>query len=181
MESERSKERKKKRDRLAARLTRGSQPARRRVNGKRFSRDNQPRRRGRRKGARNLLTREVKDAIILGLSELGEDLRGKGGLVGFIKRIGRHDLKCSAMLLRALIPMSVSTEQKHEVTYKSLEEARADLERTGIFLGDIFKLEHAKHPKLIDAEMSEVIQDSKEADVARAGPHSKADDAGKSS
>jgi hypothetical protein len=168
-----------KKDRLATRLARGSQPLRRRAQGKRFDQKHQPRGRGRPKGARNLLTREVKEAIIIGLSELGEDLRGKGGLVGFIKRIGRYDLKTSAMLLRALIPMTVSTQQKSEIIYKSVEEARAELERAGIFFSDIFKLEHVKHPKVIDAQASEVTQDSKEADVARADPRSKADDGGK--
>jgi hypothetical protein len=170
-----------KRDQLAARLARGSQPLRRREQGKRFDGQHQPRGRGRPKGSRNLVTRELTDAIIVGLSELGENLRGKRGLVGYIKRIGRYDLKSAVNLLRMLIPMTVSTQQKREVTYKSVEEARADLERAGIVLNDIFRLEHIKQPKVIDAQATEVTQTSTEADDGKADTRSKADDGGKSS
>jgi hypothetical protein len=41
-------------DRIAARLTRGSQPGRARVAGKRFTKDYQPKGRGRRKGVPNI-------------------------------------------------------------------------------------------------------------------------------
>jgi hypothetical protein len=164
-----------KRDRLAARLARGSQPLRRREQGKRFDRHNQPRGRGRPKGARNLLQRGVIEAILIAFSQLGEDLRGKGGLVGYFRRIGRYDLKTSAMLLRATIPLTVNTQQKHEVTYKSVEEARAELQRAGIFIKDIFGLEHVK-PKVIDAEATEVAQNSEDADDGKANTHSAADD-----
>jgi CHASE3 domain sensor protein len=53
-----------KKDRLAGRLTRGSQPARRRVQGKRFTTDDQPKQRERPKGATNLVTRELEEAIL---------------------------------------------------------------------------------------------------------------------
>jgi hypothetical protein len=56
----------KEKDRLGA-LTRGSQPGRARVKGKRFSKEHQPKRpRGRPKGATNLLTRNLKEAILGG-------------------------------------------------------------------------------------------------------------------
>ena len=38
------------------------------------------------------MTRHVQEASSLAFSELGEDLHGKGRLVGFVKRIGRYDL-----------------------------------------------------------------------------------------
>ena len=72
-----------KRNRVAARLTRGSQPGRRREKGKRFSTDDQPKRsRGRPPGATNLMTRELKEAILGGCSDCGADGKGNVTLVG---------------------------------------------------------------------------------------------------
>ncbi len=152
-----------KKDRLAARLTRGSQPGRRRVEGKRFSTDDQPKRpRGRPKGSPNLITRQVKEAILLGLSELGEDLQGKGGLVGFVKRVGRYDLKTAAMLLRAVMPTQVTIEEKQEIVYQSVDQARADLQRAGIPSDDLFKLLYLEGP-LVTTVAMDVTDDGAEA------------------
>src|SRR6516164_3363625 len=161
-----------KRARLASRLARGSQPRRRREKGRRFGKDNQPRgRRGRPRGAPNLMT----EAIITAFSELGEDLRGKDGLVGFVKRIGRNDLKTAAMLLRAVLPLTVTTQQKHEIHYKSVEEARAELERAGIVLGRVLELEHVKE-RVIDVQATEVTQvDNEFAASSNADAPSKAE------
>src|SRR6516165_9536912 len=91
-------------DRVAARLTRGSQPARRREKGKRFSTDDQPKRsRGRPLGAANLITRELKEAILGGAADCGEDEQGRGGLRGYLKRMAIEDTKTMGMLLRAIL------------------------------------------------------------------------------
>jgi hypothetical protein len=152
-----------KKDRLAARLTRGSQPGRRRMKGRRFTKDNQPKRPpGRPKGATNLMTRAVQEAILTAFTELGEDLHGKGGLVGFLKRIGRNDLKTAGMLLRAVMPTQMTIEQKEEIVYQSEEQARADLERAGIFIDDMFKLEYFKGP-VVDVTATDVTDDGRKA------------------
>jgi hypothetical protein len=153
-----------KKDRLAARLTRGSQPGRRRVKGERFNKDNQPKRSpGRPKGATNLMTRQVQEAILIAFSELGEDLHGKGGLVGFIKRIGRNDLKTSGMLLRGIMPMQMTIQKKEEVVYPSLDQVRAELNRAGIFIDDLFKLEYVKQP-VLDLEATDVTDGDRKTD-----------------
>ena len=153
-----------KKARLAARLTRGSQPGRARVKGRRFGRANQPkRRRGRPPGATNLMTREVREAIIIAFSELGEDLRGKGGLVGFIKRIGRTDLKTSANLLCATMPRQVTIKEKKEIVYQSADEVRAELKRAGIPVDSLFQLEYIKQP-VVDVEATDVTNEGTEAD-----------------
>jgi hypothetical protein len=153
-----------KKDRLAARLTRGSQPDRRREKGKRFSRANQPKRqRGRPPGATNLLPREVAQAIITAFAELGENLRGKGGLVGFIKRIGRTDLKTSANLLLATMPRQVTIKEKKEIVYQSADEVRAELNRSGIPIDSLFQLEYIKQP-VVDVEATDVTNEGTEAD-----------------
>ena len=63
---------------LAARLARGSHPERRRVKGKRFTKDNQPKRPpGRPRGAVNLMTRQLQQAVLDGCSDVGENGKGK--------------------------------------------------------------------------------------------------------
>jgi hypothetical protein len=138
-------------DRLAARLTRGSQPGRRRVKGKRFSKENQPRPRGRPKGATNLLTRELREAILGGCSDVGEDGKGEGGLRGYMRRMAKQDTKTMGTLLRAILPTEVTVEEKKEHSYRTVEEVRAELERLGIPSGEVYRLLHYKGP-VIDVE-----------------------------
>jgi len=99
-----------KRNRVAARLTRGSQPGRRREKGKRFSTDDQPKRsRGRPPGATNLMTRELKEAILGGCSDCGADGKGTGGLRGYMWKLAMEDKKTMGMLLRAILPADVKS------------------------------------------------------------------------
>jgi hypothetical protein len=141
-----------KRDRLAARLTRGSQPARRREKGKRFSTDDQPKRsRGRPPGAANLMTRELKEAILGGCSDCGADGKGTGGLRGYMWKLATEDKKTMGMLLRAILPADVKVEVTEQKTYQSLDEVKARLAQLGIPTENIYRLEHYKGP-LIEAE-----------------------------
>jgi hypothetical protein len=141
-----------KRDRLAARLTRGSQPARRRDKGKRFSTDDQPKRsRGRPPGATNLMTRELKEAILGGCSDCGADGKGTGGLRGYMWKLATEDKKTMGMLLRAILPADVKVEVTEQKTYQSLGEVKARLAQLGIPTEDIYRLEHYKGP-LFEAE-----------------------------
>src|SRR5215831_7095193 len=130
-----------KRDRLAARLTRGSQPARRREKGKRrFSTDDQPKRsRGRPPGATNLMTRELKEAILGGCSDCGADGKGRGGLRGYMWKLAMEDKKTMGMLLRAILPADVK------------DEVKAKLAELGIPTDVIYQLEYYKGP-LIESE-----------------------------
>jgi hypothetical protein len=144
-----------KKDRLAARLTRGSQPGRQRAKGKRFTKDNQPKRLpGRPKGATNLMTRELKEAILGGCSDVGENGKGKGGLRGYMRRMAKQDTKTMGTLLRAILPTEVTVEEKQDWAYQTIEEAKAELERLGIPSREVYRLEHYKGP-LIDVEADE--------------------------
>ena len=140
-----------KRDRLGARLTRGSQPARRREKGKRFGTDDQPKRRGRPKGATNVMTRELREAILAGAAGCGEDGKGKGGLRGYMKRMAKEDTKTFGMLLRAILPADVKIEVTEQKTYQSVDEAKAKLAELGIPTDVIYQLEYYKGP-LIESE-----------------------------
>lgn len=53
-----------KEDRVVRRLMRGSQPRRARAAGKRFSTEYQPQGRGRPKGSKNVMRRELKEAVL---------------------------------------------------------------------------------------------------------------------
>jgi hypothetical protein len=129
----------KQKDRLAARITRGSQPARRRVKGQRFSKEHQPKRpRGRPKGRTNQLTRNLKEAILGGCEDCGLDGKGTGGLRGYMKRLAMEDTKTMGTLVRSMLPT----------------EAKAEVARLGLPPAEIYKLEYYKDP-LIDVEAAE--------------------------
>jgi hypothetical protein len=145
----------KKGDRLLARITRGSQPARRRVKGKRFDKEQQPKRpRGRPKGATNLLTRNLREAIRGGCEDCGFDGKGAGGLRGYMKRLAIKDPKTMGTLVRSIIPMEVKVEEKKVQVSLTLDEVKAELARLGLPTTEIYKLEYCK-PPVIDAEAVE--------------------------
>lgn len=145
----------KKKDRLAARLTRGSQPARRRVKGQHFSKEHQPKRpRGRPKGATNQLTRNLKEAILGGCEDCGLDGKGTGGLRGYMKRLAMEDTKTMGTLVRSILPTEVKVEEKQVPVYQTVEEAKAEVARLGLPPAEIYKLEYYKGP-LIDVEAAE--------------------------
>src|ERR1700730_18117026 len=142
----------KKKDRLAA-LTRGSQPGRARVKGKRFSKEHQPKRpRGRPKGATNLLTRNLKEAILGGCADCGLDGKGAGGLRGYMKRLAIQDPKTMGTLVRSFIPMELEGEEQH--IRQTVEEAKAEVARLGLPVAEIYKLEYYKGP-LVEVEAVE--------------------------
>jgi hypothetical protein len=126
----------------AKRLVRGSQPTRARVAGGVRYRKGHKKVGGRKKGTPNRLTAEIKETIIAAFTELGADGRGKEGLKGFIKKIGREDLKSSAMLLRAVLPMQVnaSINTSVNVKYKTLEEATEEARKFGLPERRVFEL-----------------------------------------
>jgi hypothetical protein len=145
----------KKKDRLAARLTRGSQPARRRVKGQHFSKQHQPKRpRGRPKGATNQLTRDLQEAIRGGCEDCGLDGKGTGGVRGYMKRLAMEDTKTMGMLVRSMLPTEVKVEEKQVPVYQTVEEAKAEVARLGLPPAEIYKLEYYKGP-LIDVEAAE--------------------------
>src|SRR6266404_1843607 len=88
--------------------------------------------RGRPKGSRNVLTRVISDAILVAAEQVGEDGKGKGGLVGYLKRVAKKDPKAFCSLLGRVLPLQVQVESKTEVRYKSVEEVRAELDARGI-------------------------------------------------
>lgn len=65
---------------------------------------------GRPKGLPNKTTRVLKDAILLAGEQSGNDQRGKGGLVGYLKRVADEDVKAFSGLLGRVLPLQVTGE-----------------------------------------------------------------------
>jgi hypothetical protein len=131
-----------KRDPLLARLMRGSQPGRARSAGKRFSKEYQPARRGRRKGSRNLISRDIKEAILAAAKAVGEDGKGKNGLVGYMVTLAREEPRLMATLLHRVMQMQGGVERiEPKVVYESLDQVRAELAKYGIVASDLSRIE----------------------------------------
>ena len=151
-------------DRIAARLTRGSQPGRARVAGKRFTKDYQPKGRGRRKGVPNIITREVKEAVIAAVNRHGSDGQGTDGMEGYMMFLAREYPTTMGMLLLAVMRTQVTVERiERPAPYQSYEEMCAELEREyGIKL-DRHQLEYYKGPVVeLDEDVTDNTDDAKD-------------------
>lgn len=63
---------------------------------------------GRQKGTPNKTTALLKDAIIRAAEAVGEDTKGAGGLVGYLKRLAKEDVKAFSSLLGKVLPLQVT-------------------------------------------------------------------------
>jgi hypothetical protein len=97
--------------------------------------------RGRKPGSRNVVTTMLKDAVLIAAKELGEDGKGMGGLVGWLKRQARAYPEEYLRLLARILPLQVNAVHEVDVThrFRSEEEIKADLARRGLVIeGSIF-------------------------------------------
>lgn len=63
---------------------------------------------GKPKGAVNKTTATLKEAILLAGEQSGNDGNGKGGLVGYLRRVADTDVKAFSGLLGKVLPMQVT-------------------------------------------------------------------------
>src|SRR5208283_5034904 len=82
----------------------------------RFSRDNQPAKRGRPPGAPNLLTKEIKTAAVDAATRYGCDGRGTGGLEGFFYRACDLHAQTMIALLSRIVPLQKSPDGERQKT-----------------------------------------------------------------
>ncbi len=121
-----------------------------------------PSKAGRKRGSQNLMTRLIKDAVILAGCQLGdlsgiENLseegveHGKDGLVGFLRWAGKVHTAAFLALLGRIIPMQVvSNEASERRVYHSLEEVERDIAARGFSIADFGRL--LIEAKAIEAE-----------------------------
>lgn len=62
---------------------------------------------GKPKGAVSKTTKALKEAILEAAEKSGQDTKGKGGLVGYLKRVADEDVKAFSGLLGKVLPMTV--------------------------------------------------------------------------
>jgi hypothetical protein len=97
------------------------------------------------------MTRLIKDAVVEAAEKVGEDLHGKNGLVGYLRRLAIHYPETFAGLIGRCIPLQVTGpgDGPIEVTEMSVEEAREQLRQRGIDLGNVTLLA-PRRPPVID-------------------------------
>jgi hypothetical protein len=123
---------------------------------------------GRPKGSTNKVTQLMKDAAIIAAQQLGENLRGRGGLEGFFRRMGRREPVAFLGFLGKLIPLQVQhggglepQEHVHQ-HYHTIGDIRAALKQRGLNVDEIYEkpmkvIEHRKDElKVPPREMSSV-------------------------
>jgi hypothetical protein len=107
---------------------------------------------GRKPGIPNKVTTLLKDAIIMAANLVGEDRRGKDGLVGYLKWLAKNEPKTFGALMGRVIPLHVIGDMDHtHHVYVGKEEVKAALRERGIPITTIY-------PKRINAPTTETRQ-----------------------
>lgn len=65
---------------------------------------------GRLPGSVNKTTATLKEAILLAGEQSGQDGKGKGGLIGYLRRVAGEDMKAFSSLLGRVLPLQVTGE-----------------------------------------------------------------------
>ena len=86
---------------------------------------------GRAKGQRNRTTKLLKEAILEAATLIGQDGRGKGGLVGYLMMLATKERAVYSRLLEKVLPMQIAVQDRTQPQY-SAEEAVAKLRERGL-------------------------------------------------
>jgi len=113
---------------------------------------------GRKMGSVNKTPRLLKEAIMLAAELEGSNENGKDKLVGFLRKVAREHLRSFVMLLGRVLPLQVETksDMRVEVTYRSIEEVRRELQARGISMEAVASLVY-QPPDVIDHEGVEMV------------------------
>jgi hypothetical protein len=114
---------------------------------------------GRPVGGANKIVRQLKEAVITAAELEGYNGEGQDKLIGFLRMVARRDLRSFCSLLGRVIPVQMQEEQTRdvrvEVTYRSIEEVRIELENRGISIDVVHSLLY-QPPEIIDVEAEEI-------------------------
>jgi hypothetical protein len=72
------------------------------------------------------------EAILSAAEQVGEDGKGKNGLVGYLTRIALREPRMFVRLLLEVLPLQTEPDAAEPVALKTLEDVRAEFVRLGI-------------------------------------------------
>lgn len=72
---------------------------------------------GRKKGTPNKATKALKDAILLAAETVGQDGKGKDGLVGYCKRLAFDEPKAFSTLLGKVLPIQIAGDAANPIAH----------------------------------------------------------------
>jgi hypothetical protein len=84
---------------------------------------------GRKPGSVNKTTKALREAILEAAERSGRDQQGKGGLVGYLKRVADEDLKAFAGLLGKVLPLQVTGEGGGPIPLAAISMTTADYQQ----------------------------------------------------
>jgi hypothetical protein len=141
-------------------LNRGTTPARARDASQRPGTFQKGHRKfgGRKKGTPNVVTKDLKIAIIDAAERLGSDGKGKDGLVGYLMALAAGEPRTFGALLRALLPLQIAPKPDDTITTfrRSAEEIREELIKRGV-PASLLQLPKPRH-----VTEAEVLRDAEE-------------------
>lgn len=113
---------------------------------------------GRQRGQTNKMPVLLRHAIIEAAKAEGLNQHGKEGLIGFLRHVAREDIRGFAMLLSRVLPVEFDAAQDVavEVTYRSVDEVRRELESRGIDIHAVARLLH-RPAEVIDHDATEMV------------------------
>jgi hypothetical protein len=91
--------------------------------------------------------RSFDEAVILAAQQVGEDNRGRDGLLGYLRRIARTEPKLFAALLGRVPPGQMIGKEDRKVRYETYEEVREALLEEGIDVDRLPLLPDMKEPR----------------------------------
>jgi hypothetical protein len=102
---------------------------------------------GRKKGSHNVITNDVKEAIVAALIQVGEDGYGHDGLIGYVRGLVLRSDQAGAALLRIVMPLTLNAPASGALgAYKTEEDIRAEFAANGIPFEVIHRLEFHRPP-----------------------------------
>jgi hypothetical protein len=109
---------------------------------------------GRERGTVNVVTREAREAILLGL-EIAGNRMGRFGIVSYVVQAALSDYKNGIALLSLITPRQIaaSITKTETIRYESVADIAADLEKMGIRVPELFAADWVGDP--VDAEVVE--------------------------
>jgi hypothetical protein len=140
----------------ADRGTRGVAPEQPKRVGHRFKKgEPRPAKAGRQPGKPNKVPTLLKEAIMIAAELEGSDGKGKGKLVGFLRKVAKEDIRSFAHLLGRVLPLQIYTkgETTVQVTYRSWSDVQEALAGRGITPTVI---EHTRLPVIEHREIEAV-------------------------